>query len=93
VSTNDERWELVYYGRVQGVGFRHRACELARRYDVSGYVQNRPDGAVTLIVEGLPAEVGRLVDEIAMRLEYYIQRVDQHRKPATGQYDDFEIRY
>lgn len=39
-------------GRVQGVGFRWFARELAHRLDLAGWVLNREDGAVEIAVTG-----------------------------------------
>ena len=46
---------IIFAGRVQGVGFRFTAHNVARRYDVSGYVRNRPDGTVEMFAQG-PAQ-------------------------------------
>ena len=43
---------IIYSGRVQGVGFRWTAKELARGYDVLGTVRNLPDGTVEMVVAG-----------------------------------------
>ena len=43
---------VIYEGRVQGVGFRYTAKDLARGYDVLGTVRNLSDGSVELIVAG-----------------------------------------
>jgi acylphosphatase len=48
---------IIYEGRVQGVGFRWTAKELARGYDVLGTVRNLPDGTVEMIVAGERGEV------------------------------------
>ena len=46
------RRHLIVRGKVQGVGFRWFVGETARRADLAGWVQNRPDGAVEIAVEG-----------------------------------------
>ena len=40
------RKQLVFTGRVQGVGFRWRAGHAARAVGATGWVQNRYDGSV-----------------------------------------------
>jgi acylphosphatase len=41
-----DRIRFVVEGRVQGVGFRAHAQREARRLGLTGFVQNRADGAV-----------------------------------------------
>ena len=55
------RKRVVVYGRVQGVFFRDTVRRLAAREGVSGWVRNRPDGAVEAVFEGDPDSVERLV--------------------------------
>lgn len=40
------------HGRVQGVFFRHSACEKARELNITGFVRNEEDGAVYIEAEG-----------------------------------------
>ena len=35
---------LIFVGRVQGVGFRFTAYNVAKRYQLTGMVRNVPDG-------------------------------------------------
>ena len=56
---------VFYEGRVQGVGFRWTARNLAKEFDVTGTVRNLPDGRVELVATGEPAEVTTFLD--AMR--------------------------
>lgn len=46
------RMQIIYSGRVQGVGFRYTVKMTVRGFDVSGTVRNLPDGRVELIAEG-----------------------------------------
>lgn len=52
----------VVHGVVQGVGFRWRCAEEARRLGVKGWCRNRWDGTVEVHLEGDPAAVQELVD-------------------------------
>ena len=52
------RSHVLIYGYVQGVGFRFAV----QRAGVSGWVRNRPDGAVEAVFEGEPDDVDSLVD-------------------------------
>lgn len=49
---NRSRLQILYSGRVQGVGFRYTTKALAAGYEVTGVVRNLADGRVELIIEG-----------------------------------------
>jgi acylphosphatase len=55
---------VIFEGRVQGVGFRYTVKDLARGFDVSGWVKNLDDGNVELRVMGEAAEVEAFIGEI-----------------------------
>jgi acylphosphatase len=55
------RRRVVVHGYVQGVFFRDSVRRLAQQHAVSGWVANRPDGAVEAVFEGEPVDVERLV--------------------------------
>jgi acylphosphatase len=52
----------VVSGQVQGVFFRDTTRRRAEAAGVSGWVSNRPDGAVEAVFEGDQAAVDQLVD-------------------------------
>lgn len=57
MMTSLRRLEVLYSGRVQGVGFRHMARTVATGFDVTGTVRNLQDGRVALVAEGDAAEL------------------------------------
>ena len=46
------RRRYVFYGSVQGVGFRWRAMQAANLYGLTGWVRNDWDGSVTMELQG-----------------------------------------
>lgn len=81
-----------YAGRVQGVGFRYTARQLAAGFSVSGYVRNERDRSVTLVVEGEANEVEAFLAAVARRMADGIQRTTVSEEPAAD-YQGFEIKY
>ena len=86
-----ERREVVYSGRVQGVGFRWTARQIAQSHAVTGFVRNLDDGRVQLVVEGPPGEIDRFLASIAERLADHIRQAQEAKSPASGQFTAFEI--
>ena len=81
-------------GRVQGVGFRYFAKDVAEREGVSGWVRNLPDGRVEALVEGEEEAVTRV--ERALWLGHGGARVaavavDDTELPS-GAYHGFSVR-
>lgn len=93
------RKRVFYTGRVQGVGFRYTAANLAKRFDVAGYVQNLPDGRVRLEVQGRADQVQGLLDAIARAMADNIATADASERPADPSLGDpnkpgaFGVRY
>ncbi len=56
--------QVIFEGRVQGVGFRYTVKDLSRSFDVCGTVKNLPEGSVQLQVMGEPNEVADFIREI-----------------------------
>jgi acylphosphatase len=88
-----ERREAFYSGHVQGVGFRYTVRQLAGGFEVSGYVRNLADGRVQLVAEGEPAELDRFMAAIAERMSGFIGDTTVDVRPATGEFQAFEVRH
>jgi acylphosphatase len=87
-----ERRQVFYSGQVQGVGFRYTTHSIARGYQVTGYVQNLPDGRVELVAEGDPNELDHFLAEVTDRLGGRLRDQRCDRRPALGEFASFEIR-
>lgn len=82
-----------FAGRVQGVGFRYTAASIARRYAVAGYVQNLPDGRVVIEAEGDAPELDRFLADLGATMRGYIRDTQTETRPATQEYQGFQVRY
>jgi acylphosphatase len=87
-----KRTTVHYSGRVQGVGFRYTTRSIARRYPVTGYVSNLPDGRVELVAEGEPVDLDGFLAEVRDHFFNNIRDERRDTQPATGEYSGFEIR-
>ncbi len=59
----------IFEGRVQGVGFRYTAKDLAKGYDLVGTVRNCEDGTVELILQGEYDEITSYLEDLAENSE------------------------
>ena len=92
-STN-ERISIRITGRVQGVGFRNFTQREAGRIDASGWVRNEKDGSVRVEAEGPRTALEDLQETLekgprAARVE----DVSTSWEEATGEFDEFSVRY
>lgn len=55
------RAHVYVTGRVQGVFFRSETAGMARKYNVTGWVRNLPDGRVEAVFEGEKENVEKAI--------------------------------
>ncbi|MBR4622576.1 MAG: acylphosphatase [Ruminococcus sp.] len=85
------RRHIVFYGSVQGVGFRYRAYYAARNNGVSGWVRNRFDGAVEAELEGEERSIDRMIMDIERGTFVRIENMECKSVPVRNEYS-FEIK-
>ena len=85
--------QVVFKGRVQGVGFRYTVHRIGRQYDLSGYVRNLPDGTVEALLQGTGANVQACIDEIQDAFNGYIRETKVTDQPVNPNHYDFRITY
>ena len=62
VSEDLIRKHYWFSGRVQGVGFRYRACYIASSLGVTGWVRNNWDERVEMEAQGTREQLARMVE-------------------------------
>ena len=83
----------VYYtGRVQGVGFRFTARDLAKRLGAFGWANNLRDGRVEITAEAEEEVLKDFLDQINKYFSQYIQDADIQWLKATDEFEGFLIK-
>jgi acylphosphatase len=91
-ATNEPIRRYLFFGRVQGVGFRYTAAGLARDCGVRGYVRNRSDGTVELVAQGAQANVERLLAQLGEQFAGYIESRTAEDYAGGEAFAGFEVR-
>ncbi len=91
---NKRRVHVFYSGRVQGVGFRVTAEEVAEELEVVGWVKNLRDGRVELVAEADEATLQQYLDSVRNGpMKNFIASAEATWGPATSVFNEFAIRY
>jgi acylphosphatase len=89
----DVHHESVYFsGRVQGVGFRYTALQVAKELEVAGFACNLPDGRVHLEAEGRAEEVAAFLLALEERMHGYIRQMERSAHTRPPQFRGFGIK-
>lgn len=89
----DVHHECVYFtGHVQGVGFRYAVLQVAKEFEVAGFVKNLADGRVQLEAEGTVGDVGQFVAAVEERMHGYIRKVERSGRRRAREFSGFAIK-
>ncbi len=94
-SARDERASLdvVVRGRVQGVGFRYFALELATGSGLVGWVANEPDGSVRCLAEGRRPDLETFLTALSVGpLGARVDDVEAIWGSPRGSFERFSVR-
>lgn len=86
------RKHIVFYGRVQGVGFRYYAVNKANQLGLTGWVRNLPDGTVEMEVQGEEPLIDQLIIFLQNRTYIWIENLDARSIPLLDD-SSFQERY
>ena len=89
---SEVRKHIVFYGRVQGVGFRYTAKYLARSLELTGWVKNYWDGTVTMEVQGREQLINKLLTGLNHSRFISIEWMDTKEIPLEEE-RSFDVKY
>lgn len=92
-SSSVRRQQVIFRGRVQGVGFRITTKSIAKRHPVVGYVKNLPDGAVEMVAEAESSALDLFLADILREFAANVRQYDSSNLPRDEPLTTFEIRH
>ena len=84
---------IVFSGRVQGVGFRFTALNIANRYELKGYVKNLPDGDVEMVAHGSAEMIDNCIRDLQDSFVGTISHIDIEDATPDPKLTDFKITF
>ncbi|OGC15658.1 hypothetical protein A3J90_07775 [candidate division WOR-1 bacterium RIFOXYC2_FULL_37_10] len=85
--------QVYYSGRVQGVGFRFTAQDIAAKYLITGFVRNLPDRRVEVVAEGEESEIRFFLDRLYSEMRLHIDKFNVNWSEGSGNFSSFTIKY
>jgi len=81
-------------GKVQRVGYRDFVGQFAKMRGLTGWVENKDDGSVELVAQGIPDELKEFVEELNEgSVLAKVESVAVSWRTPEERFDDFEVRY
>jgi acylphosphatase len=84
---------IVFSGRVQGVGFRFTALNIASQYRLTGYLHNLPNGDVEMFAQGSEKIVDECIRDIKEFFAGSINHIDIEDAAPNPKCNDFKITF
>lgn len=86
------RKHIIFYGSVQGVGFRWRARHAANLYSCTGWVRNEWDGSVSMDIQGTEENIDAVILAIERGSYIRIEHMDVKTIPEKPEERGFRTR-
>lgn len=67
---------ILFFGHVQGVGFRYEVTRIATALNLVGHVKNLSDGSVYALIQGPQNKVNYLIEHMKTLKRAHVERVE-----------------
>lgn len=83
---------ITVRGLVQGVGYRFFAVEIAKRFNIKGWVRNKADGTVEVTAQGQSSQLEQFIKELKQGPpSALVEEVKVNYKSAATVYSNFKV--
>ncbi|MDU5085933.1 MAG: acylphosphatase [Anaerococcus vaginalis] len=86
-----KRYNMIFKGRVQGVGFRYKSYLLANELGLTGDVNNLYDGDVELNIQGDREKIDLFLEKLAMDRFIRIDDIEIKEKELIKDEEKFKL--
>ena len=91
---NRSRALIIARGRVQGVFYRATAQNKAKELLLNGWVKNKADGSVEMIVEGEKSNIEQFIEWAKQgSAPARVSELEVKWEEFSGKFNDFHIEY
>ena len=88
-----KRAVILAKGRVQRVGYRDEVEEIARRFEITGFVENVKPYDVRIVAEGDDSAIERFIEEIKIKkYPIDVDRLEVRFEDFKSEFEYFEIK-
>lgn len=84
------RKHIIFYGSVQGVGFRYYSVNKARQLGLTGWVRNLYDGTVEMEVQGEEQAIDELIMFLDRQRYIRIEKMNVNSQTLQDEYGFYE---
>ncbi len=90
----EKRLTAKISGQVQGVFFRDATRKIAQDLELTGWVQNEPDGSVKIVVEGDENRLGNFLEFLKEGPDSAkVFDLETKWEKPKGEFEEFEVKY
>ena len=86
------RKHIVFYGSVQGVGFRYRARHAAEHFECTGWAKNEWNGTVSMEIQGEENDIDQVIPAIEAGTYVHITNMEVKTLPPIETEHGFRTR-